>query len=599
MPQAKSALSRPTSTAHLSRHGHNLSHYFRFTSSVGHYLPVMQDFLSPNEKIKLDMSLFSRTLAPLSAPAQTTIDEYLEVYFVPMGRLSLVSESLLTKVDDLKTTGMTSFAVETISDFNPLPFLENDEYGIFGVNQDLNYSPRFDYVTAGAYRLLDMLSISPDAYFNKDLTFDQFTPSESYCPTSLNYLFIFAYQAIYQDINRLTQWEKFERRVTNYDAWYNEGSFDLTATSLEPHNLFRLRYRAYERDYFRALEPSPIYIDNQTITLTTENNLAGTYLDQAQVNLANNLAQHPDPQADFTQIGGSYPTGTSRSFIGVEEIRRMFAVDKLVRAIGMNAKHYDDQILARFGVSVPRDWRHEIQKIGEFHGTINIGEVIATSDGQAGNLSNKLGDIAGKGYGKGSSSSISFEAPCHGVIMVLYSSAPRICYIEGINKFNTLSDFYDIPQPELDELGLEPMFGYEGFAGSTVNVTPTTRVGWHPRYMWAKSKPNRATRVFRNDYLRRTINGVHDDWTIARHPWDYYASTNAFENVVNFLVSPHDVDNLFLSQYYSPDFTTLEQTAEESTTLANAVYGSDPFEHEIYFQYYKTSWMSPLGVPSL
>ena len=47
--------------AHLSRHGHNLSHDFSFTSSTGHLLTVFAQHMNPEEHIKGYIDMFSRT----------------------------------------------------------------------------------------------------------------------------------------------------------------------------------------------------------------------------------------------------------------------------------------------------------------------------------------------------------------------------------------------------------------------------------------------------------------------------------------------------------------------------------------------------------
>ena len=49
-----SILKTPSHSAKLGRHGHDMSRRLLFTSSFGHLLPVMFDYLSPGDKIRIN-----------------------------------------------------------------------------------------------------------------------------------------------------------------------------------------------------------------------------------------------------------------------------------------------------------------------------------------------------------------------------------------------------------------------------------------------------------------------------------------------------------------------------------------------------------------
>lgn len=611
MPQVKSPLGHPQSTAHLNRTDFRLSQNFKFTSGVGQYLPVFFDIAQPNEEYSMNFELFSRNMNALLSPAQTVVDEFIEVYFVPFGRLSSYLESMMTKVNDVKSSLLhdnidSHGTAELNEDLIPL-FDFNAASGLNNLLGSFMYGYRFDSVLGSAYRLADMLGYNPNEFIkiffpgsgDDALQFD----GEDYFPL-VNLLPFYAYQAIYHDCNRLTNWEQMNAYCSNMDYIQSTPNSTVFIDDVDDPksiaHLLQIRYRAYNRDFFKAIEANPIFQENSTLQLNFEDFQDRNYINNSAFGLStvNPAVGFVDQfSGDKRQIISITDTeSTDTAVNSVNAIKSLFALDKMARAIGMNAKHYDDQILARFGVKVPRDWRHEIQKIGEYHGTINIGEVIATAatgNEQGGNL----GDLAGRAYGKGNGGRIKFSAPCHGVIMALYSSAPRINYIQGTDRLNTIHNFYDFPQPELDNLGLQPMFGYEGFSGTYGATSPTSLVGWRARYMEFKSKPNRATRAFREDYSSSNRNGIFRDWTIAKHPWDYVASLSNVP-LRNLLVSPHDMDSLFEHMYRTTDLPSAFY-ASTSHNYANEVYAYDTFEHDLQINCFKRSWMSTFGVEQL
>ena len=52
--------------------------------------------------------------------------------------------------------------------------------------------------------------------------------------------------------------------------------------------------------------------------------------------------------------------------------------------------------------------------------------------------SNPLGELAGKSYACGNGKQFKFTAPCHGVIMTIFSVEPRKRYFGGFDKINEL-----------------------------------------------------------------------------------------------------------------------------------------------------------------
>ena len=72
--------------AHLPRTGFDMSYTSKFTSSVGHILPVLYDFLLAGDEVKIKEDMFTRTQT-LHTSAFVDIKEHIEYFFVPMTQI--------------------------------------------------------------------------------------------------------------------------------------------------------------------------------------------------------------------------------------------------------------------------------------------------------------------------------------------------------------------------------------------------------------------------------------------------------------------------------------------------------------------------------
>lgn len=599
-----SVLSMPKSRAKLGKKGFPMSHKFKFTSSTGMLLPVLYDQLNPNEKVSIKFDLFTRTQAVLT-PAMIDCDEFIDVFFVPFGRVSLTAEDTIMNVRDIHSSIVDDNVVSYDAVF---PLLDDhtdslEAYFTNPINPIAVYGERFDTLVQGYLRLSEHLGLNPYSQVTSFYSGSTGDPviKENYTP-SFDPVLFYVYQSIYFDYYRLSNWESFISEACNLDVWMQNDGFNtpvqfsqiLSYGGGRGLNAFLLRYRPYQRDYFKAIEPSPLIqslglMDNNTATMGAVNQWLQTF--NNIIPMGDSGANSPD--ATSTKIVMSSPAQTSAA-----AIRQLFAVDKMLRAIGQNGKHYDDQVLARFGFEVPHDVRHEIKYLGRHVQQLHIGEVISTAD--SGGVA--LGDLAGRGYSKGQSDTIKYTAPCHGFIMAIYSCVPRLTYVPGIDKFNTMHKRWDYYQPELDELGLQPLFGYEMFAGTPdCWSSPASRIGWQPRYMQLKCKYDRATRAFCYEESNTPlIDGMFSDWTIAVHGVNKLFSTSPWTTIfTNLLCSPQDLNSIFVKQYGIYSQSDIDTALKGGTSLPNILYGNDNLIHDLTISYSKTSTMSTFGIEDL
>lgn len=273
------------------------------------------------------------------------------------------------------------------------------------------------------------------------------------------------------------------------------------------------------------------------------------------------------------------------SILSTAQIRTMFALEKLSRITQRAGKHYDDQTLAHFGFKVNKGLSGEVYKIGSYHTMLGIQKVTSMADTQGA----ALGEQAGVGFGllDGSRKKFKFTAPCHGIVMAIWSAAPRYKYIGTVDKLGMKTTLWDFFKPSLDNLGSQPLFAYENPYGKTTGTGDlnTTLNGWQWRFMESKVKFDRVAPVFA---------------TTGKNPWSMVAFAES--PVTEGKVSPCDINDLLNAQY-DPSPLWPEQGAQDEhetwVTKFVTAYLRDPFVIDFKMKCSKVSTMSTFGDVSL
>lgn len=582
----------PDYQANLGRHTHDLSHSFGFTCTTGHLLPVFHDLLQPGEKVRLSFNYNLRT-QPLQSAAMEEIDTHVEYFFVPMPLLYEPFGSTYFNLNDNFSSNFPSDAVNLGSNYPVLDFddLKNTLY-----IDRATYPVVQDGVSIGeslgqmSYRLLDHLG------YNNNLV-DSTISSFGFNPNVFPYPLL-AYQCIYQYYYRLDTREKFDNSVFNWDKYWNTNLVKLQGQDV--NKLLLLHYRPRNNDYFSDVKISPI-VDVLNLNVKNSFEQAKQWLTRGQTSSGNTILASGDNSSTYptsssssdasnfvqTQFGFRYLSGTgisssiNGSDITTANIRAMFATEKLWSVTGRAKKHYDDQVLAHLGYKVPHDPKHEISVFGHDRSVIHIGEVISTASTDDA----PLGEIAGKGYGRDNSQVHEFTAPCHGVVMIIFSVTPRYRYGGTYLKVNALTSRQDLPIPEYDHLGMQPLFRYEG--DIVANSSERNDImGWQYRYEQYKRRFNRVTKAFQS-------NGSLESWMLDFSAFRIpQANVPNQDQFANYLYMPTDLNDIMLVRY-NPIWS--EAYDEDNS----AIYDNDPFVVDSYISSKKISWMSDYSLPRL
>lgn len=693
-----SVYSNPDYVAKLPHTSFPLYQPIQFTSMAGALVPLFCDFLQPGEKISGDISGLTRT-NELETPAMTDIDEFVDYFFVPVKKLYSIFGEWFFGIDDNPTAlrpSLNAARVRYLPSISPArmyQFFKNQYDREENILQPAEitspYIPEWTHFDRPSSNIVRLMS-----HFRFDVftLFDSASGSESRNRLwNIPLLPFLAYQAVYYDYYRDTNWQENDVLAYNIDDWLTTLSQD-NITDERLAKIFELHHRRQNADYYTNVKPSPL--QNATSMLNIDGvreaallrindwlSPAGLSYDFVSKGGANTAVTMGTPiptdgisDSDLSIVGnGGIIGSTSQSSTTVEEhyynlngatgihnavldfsggsdagfmygdnissqtsdsmvfhthqiaplnvnssngavnclsisglsqalsnlqssitssgIRTMFALEKLAKITARAGKHYDDQVLAHFGYKVPKGVSNEVYYLGGQHGGIHIGEIISPSTTEG----SIAGEMVGKGYGGIGNGKVDFTAPCHGYFIAIYSSAPRRSYTPvGSPKEYSQFERQDFPMAETMNLGNQPLFPIEF---TTKNVPTFVDNLWQYRYSeWKQRIPMAIGGFARYDYEDTTLNGNHQDWTIQYPIYNLrnrFGSDDFSVGYRNFLVSSMSFNSIFTLQW------SMLPYQEGADYHVARVFDRDPLFHDFKCSFFKTSFMSTFGEPSI
>lgn len=491
-----------------SRSGFDLSKKFCFTAKAGELLPVYWKTLLPGTKVNLKDMHFTRTM-PVNTAAYTRIKEYFDWYFVPLRLINKNLNPALVNMLDQSNIATSLIQNKVVSD--EIPYFDyktltscletfNTQHpsylDIAGFERVPKTVKLLRYLRYGNFLYANNVPTFP----NKNMGYSSVNDFNLYAEWNLNVniLPLAAYQKIYCDYFRFEQWEKAQPYTYNFD--YYSGGNILTEYKSDPSdlflkdNLFSLRYANYPRDLFMGVLPSAqlgsvatINVTNPTSTILLRNVTGGGQYIQLANSSPNPLVlKQASGSAAVDQGLGIYTSDLKSSF-DILSFRIANAIQRMREIQQCAGQGYKEQLEARWNVKLSTALSDHCMYIGGNSSQINISEVLNnnldTDQSQA--------EIKGKGVGSGSGFE-TFETQEHGILMCIYHAVPVLDYhltgpdLQLLNTYAT-----DLPQPELDNLGLEAL-PYFAFVNDTIATQPSslnssTILGYVPRYIAYKT----------------------------------------------------------------------------------------------------------------
>lgn len=554
-----------------SRAGFDLSKKFCFTAKAGQLLPVYWKMLLPGTKVNLKDMHFTRTM-PVNTAAYTRIKEYFDWYFVPLRLINKNLNPALVNMLDQSNIATSLIQNKVVSDEIPYTNFSTIT-GVFNTFEQSVGDDQFD--VAGFKRIPQSIKLMRHLRYgnffydttwnsltNKNMGYSSVKSFNLYAQWDLNVniLPLAAYQKIYCDYFRFEQWEKAQPYTYNFD--YYSGGNILTEYESDPidllskDNLFSLRYANYPRDLFMGILPSSQLGSVATVDVFGVRGISGVKLGKAGGNLVGTVAS--DGTTVSVSNSSSLTSGYSSLFItGLSNDSKIATFDILsfrianaiqrMREIQQCAgQGYKEQLEARWNVKLSTALSDHCTYIGGNSSQINISEVLNNNLDAA----QSQADIKGKGVGSGSGSE-SFETQEHGILMCIYHAVPVLDYeLSGpdLQLLNTYAT--DLPQPELDNLGLEslPLFTLMNRASNSYpnSFKSNTILGYVPRYIAYKTDVDCIEGAFLTS-LTSWVTPLTIDEIVLKISLGS-STTTWSPNYGLFKVSPRVLNSIFVSQ---------------------------------------------------
>lgn len=549
------------------RNGFDRSFNHKWTSKAGLCYPCMHMTTLPSGKYRLRVD-HTTTTPPLNTAANVQITEYFDFFFVPYRVLFRDSNNILTNNQQNAVLASNPYSNKKVG--VDMPYFHHGDYFRIRMWSDSSASNPPSYLTMLAQKqdafgfnrgalsaqLMSMLgygSVTYDEfenYFVGDGSLSSGASTLFVGQSKVSALPLLAYQKIYYDFFRNTQWE--DNQPYNYNVDYLGESASIYLNTSDPsvygdywdnHTMFDMYYSNYPRDLFFGVLPESQFGDaavvdssldaGDTVLPTAIPNryyqrlgtmpvgIDGAGYPETTVEKLNNEDQndnfyiHPhipdDISSSSSPLNNTYLRGDMREYTNallsslsssfdILELRKAQFLQKYKEIIGTGDYTYQDRIRKIFGINVP-DYQGEMCRyLGGFSSGIGVNPVINN------NVSgNNDATIKGTSIGRNTSKVIEFEAKEHGIIMCIYHCAPKIDYMLDAYHFDvTKTSSDDFANPIFDQLGFQELpLQYLNIRRSTSPLANTaeTHLGYTTRYFDYKTNIDQTSGAWRESLL--------------------------------------------------------------------------------------------------
>ena len=496
-----------------SRNGFDLSSKRNFTAKCGELLPVKTWEVLPGDSWSIDLRAFTRT-QPLNTAAFARMREYYDFYFVPYDLLWNKANTVLTQMYDnpQHATGLVSthdslsgempyVTCEQIADYlSSFPSTSSESYvkNFFGYNRGLLSAKLLEYLGYGNFSLY----ASGTSWSDDPLTAN----------LQLNIFGLLAYQKIYSDFHRESQWEKCSPSCFNVDYMDGVNSMNVSGITdsafIKDYNMFDLRYCNWQKDLFHGVLPRQQY--GNVASVAVSGTATGTPL---------------SVDANFSILA----------------LRQAEFLQKWKEITLSGNKDYKEQIEKHWNVSPGDGFSEMCTYLGGVDSSLDINEVVNNNI-----TGENAADIAGKGTGV-SNGRISFNSQGrYGLIMCIYHCLPLIDYTCDITSpIYTKVHAADYAIPEFDRVGMESV-PLVRLVNTSSNIFPYDYhlLGYAPRYIDYKTDVDTSVGAFKTS-LKNWIISYDNDSVLGQITSVTGSGPSVLSTYTSFKVNPNSVNPLF------------------------------------------------------
>ena len=508
---------------HPHRSGFDIGRKNAFTAQVGELLPVYWDISMPGDRYKFNIEYFTRT-QPVETSAYTRLREYFDFYAVPLRLLWKSAPSVLTQMQDVNQiqalsltqnlslgTYLPSLSLESL--FQAVTFLNGESSvpghtaaftNMFGFSRsDLSYK-LLSYLGYGNF-IRSAPSLNNRWWSTSVKRSNESSYTQQYIQNNVVNVFpLLAYQKIYQDFFRWSQWEN--SNPSSYNVDYFTGIKASLVSSLpsadsdywKSDTMFDLKYCNWNKDMLMGVLPNSQFGDVAVIDFSGSGSsdvILGSNSAKSTVGIGSSITSGTAPIPFFAfqaSPSNAVPVGSNLR-IDLSSLQSQFTVLALRQAEALQRwkeisqsgdSDYREQIRKHFGVNLPQALSNMCTYIGGISRNLDISEVVNN------NLAAEGGTavIAGKGVGAGNGS-FTYTTNEHCVVMCIYHAVPLLDYtITGQDGQLLVTDAESLPIPEFDNIGMEVLPMTQIFNSPKASIVNLFNAGYNPRYFNWKPK---------------------------------------------------------------------------------------------------------------
>lgn len=570
---------------HPHRSGFDIGRKNAFTAKVGELLPVYWDISMPGDKYKFSVEYFTRT-QPVETSAYTRLREYFDFYAVPLRLLWKSAPSVLTQMQDINQiqalsfsqnlslgTYLPSFPLSMLSESlfflngsSNIPSESGSLKNAFGFNRaDCSYK-LLNYLGYGNY--VKTVPTSGSRWWSTSLKND--SPSSKFTQAYIQNSFVnvfplLAYQKIYQDFFRWSQWENANPSSYNVDYYTGVSPYLVSSFSgigsdyWGSDTMFDLKYCNWNKDMLMGVLPNSQFGDVAVVDIPSSgvsDVVLGPDNKKSKVGIGSVVSSNTAPLPFFAlqaSASNTVPAGstlrvdlsTLQSQFTVLALRQAEALQRWKEISQSGDSDYREQIRKHFGVNLPQALSNMCTYIGGISRNLDISEVVNNNLAAEGGAA----VIAGKGVGAGDGS-FTYTTDEHCVVMCIYHAVPLLDYtITGQDGQLLVTDAESLPIPEFDNIGMEVLPMSQIFNSPKASIVNLFNAGYNPRYFNWKTKLdviNGAFTTTLKSWVAPVTESLLSGWFgFGYNEGDVNKDTKVVLNYKFFKVNPSVLDPIF------------------------------------------------------
>lgn len=576
---------------HPHRSGFDIGRKNAFTAKVGELLPVYWDISMPGDKYQFNVEYFTRT-QPVETSAYTRLREYFDFYSVPLRLLWKSAPSVLTQMQDVNQIQALSLT-QNLTLGTYLPSLGLSQFSTFLYRLNGNPTPSstpsfvnsFGFSRADlAYKLLSYLGYgnfikqsptSGSRWWSTSLvnSGNSSNYTQQYIQNNVVNIFpILAYQKIYQDFFRWSQWENSNPSSYNVDYFTGASPYLLLDSSIpsdsstywKSDTMFDLKYCNWNKDMLMGVLPNSQFGDIAVIDISNSDGPipSSVFLKSPSTSASSQVLTTSSYNAPLTPLSFSAKDASTSNVIpsgsvlqvDLSNLKSQFSVLALRQAEALQRwkeisqsgdSDYREQIRKHFGVHLPQALSNMCTYIGGISRNLDISEVVNNNLATEGDTA----VIAGKGVGTGNGS-FTYTTNEHCVVMCIYHAVPLLDYtITGQDGQLLVTDAESLPIPEFDNIGMEVLPMSQIFNSPKASVVNLFNAGYNPRYFNWKTKLdviNGAFTTTLKSWVSPVTESLLSGWFgFGYQEGDVDQDTRVVLNYKFFKVNPSVLDPIF------------------------------------------------------